>query len=688
MAVAASIAPAKDIAAALRYGPKTAATARRSAYLEDALQSLSQSGGENIRSPWELGSKLLAMAILKRGSDKASKATLDAIRADRSAEADSLLSALSPRPAAPAPQPPASPAAAMPGPNAALPSEPPMAERIPSPPKIEQSQLPPISRDDAFERAWAANKQTESGGRGDALGPPTQYGQAEGSTQMLPETARAMAFKAGLPWRPDLLRGTSPEHLQYQDALGREYFAEGWRAYGGDPVMAAMYYHGGPNREIWGPNTQRHAARVLANMQGGAENVAPPAAPQAPPPPLPAPTPISSPAPPSSPPAAGAPPAQLSQAPAGGNPAQAWPTYQPRPEEVDYIRQLLADPRTFEEGRAEAMKLRQKMTQPAPAKIVEMNGVQFYVPETPGQGSSPVMIPIPQEARSRVQPIEQTGMVGPRGTYTQTDPYGNSKIVQSPPTGQQVVSNPGEPYREGYVPGGANDPYRVQAPPQNYRYTAPGGGVEAVPGSPADIRNPANLIEATKGVRQEIAPIITQAITVKRNIDSVRTGYRQQNGSGDIAMVNGIQKLIDEGVVREGDVALQLQAQGIQGGIAGVTSFLQSNGKFDPAIRQKIMRTAEGLYAASNETLKSRVMGYRSIVDPTYGQGSFDRYVLPPDTATALGWGDQPGATAPPRASPTFQPGTRDAAIAEAVRRQRPLTPQQQARARELGLIR
>ena len=53
-------------------------------------------------------------------------------------------------------------------------------------------------------------------------------------------------------------------------------------------------------------------------------------------------------------------------------------------------------------------------------------------------------------------------------------------------------------------------------------------------------------------------------------LSSVRTHARAQNGAGDIAMINGLQKLIDEGVVREGDVALQLQAQGINGGIAGL----------------------------------------------------------------------------------------------------------------------
>jgi|GEM_PF-3319162 len=115
--------------------------------------------------------------------------------------------------------------------------------------------------------------KTESGGRPGILGPMTDYGQAQGLTQMLPETAQAMAQKLGVPWKPELMTGTSPEAADYQRRLGRAYFDEGMQKYGGDPVKALMYYHGGPNEALWGPKTQDYAQSVLRGASGPSAKV-------------------------------------------------------------------------------------------------------------------------------------------------------------------------------------------------------------------------------------------------------------------------------------------------------------------------------------------------------------------------------------------------------------------------------
>jgi soluble lytic murein transglycosylase-like protein len=82
-------------------------------------------------------------------------------------------------------------------------------------------------------------------------------------TQMLPATAREMARKLGVPFREDLLRGKSPEAAEYQKALGYAYFQEAL-AKTGNITDALHYYHGGPDRKIWGPKTRRYAQEVLA----------------------------------------------------------------------------------------------------------------------------------------------------------------------------------------------------------------------------------------------------------------------------------------------------------------------------------------------------------------------------------------------------------------------------------------
>lgn len=114
------------------------------------------------------------------------------------------------------------------------------------------------------DNVWEALKAQESGGRAGAIGPQTQYGQAQGIAQVLPQTGQAMAQKLGVPWRPDLMTATSPEGAQYQEMIGKAYFEEGLQKYNGDVAKALAYYHGGPNEALWGPKTQQYVSDVLA----------------------------------------------------------------------------------------------------------------------------------------------------------------------------------------------------------------------------------------------------------------------------------------------------------------------------------------------------------------------------------------------------------------------------------------
>lgn len=106
----------------------------------------------------------------------------------------------------------------------------------------------------------------ESGGR---YGVPNAQGSgAMGVGQVMPATAKALAGRIGLPFRPDLMGSTSPEAKQYQDAITEAAAKEAWQAGGGNIRDAAMYYHGGSNRQIWGPKTRRYADDVLSRIGG------------------------------------------------------------------------------------------------------------------------------------------------------------------------------------------------------------------------------------------------------------------------------------------------------------------------------------------------------------------------------------------------------------------------------------
>ena len=104
----------------------------------------------------------------------------------------------------------------------------------------------------------------ESGGR---YGVSNAEGSgAMGIGQIMPETAKALSARLGLPYRPDLLAGRDQSARKYQDALTEAATREAWNYSKGNPEIGAMYYHGGSNRSKWGPKTRRYASDILTRI--------------------------------------------------------------------------------------------------------------------------------------------------------------------------------------------------------------------------------------------------------------------------------------------------------------------------------------------------------------------------------------------------------------------------------------
>ena len=87
-----------------------------------------------------------------------------------------------------------------------------------------------------------------------------------GVGQVMPETGKSLAGRLGINWQPELMAGTDPQARQYQDTITNAALREAWDATGGNPREAAMYYHGGSNRKVWGPKTRAYADQVLGRM--------------------------------------------------------------------------------------------------------------------------------------------------------------------------------------------------------------------------------------------------------------------------------------------------------------------------------------------------------------------------------------------------------------------------------------
>lgn len=111
----------------------------------------------------------------------------------------------------------------------------------------------------------------ESGGNYKAV---NRESGAMGAYQVMPATGQSLAGQIGLPWRPDLMTSDTPEAKQYQDQIGRAAVKEAVDASGGNPVEAAMYYHGGSDKSKWGPRTQKYGREVAARLGNGTNVIA------------------------------------------------------------------------------------------------------------------------------------------------------------------------------------------------------------------------------------------------------------------------------------------------------------------------------------------------------------------------------------------------------------------------------
>jgi hypothetical protein len=97
---------------------------------------------------------------------------------------------------------------------------------------------------------------------------------AMGAYQFMPPTARALAARLGLPYRPELLQGAkgrSKEGRAYQDALGTAQLQDALKFGKGDIGKAGAYHFAGPNKAGHGPKTRKYEQDILRRYSGSKE---------------------------------------------------------------------------------------------------------------------------------------------------------------------------------------------------------------------------------------------------------------------------------------------------------------------------------------------------------------------------------------------------------------------------------
>lgn len=115
--------------------------------------------------------------------------------------------------------------------------------------------------------------------------------------------------------------------------------------------------------------------------------------------------------------------------------------------------------------------------------------------------------------------------------------------------------------------------------------------------------------DLTNQLRNE--PAYKEMFEIRAGYNTAKTGFEQNNGFGDIAMVNGYQRMIDPGAtVRGEDIKTQAEAVSYVQQALGIKGQVLSGDRFTPAVRKKLNAAVESQYSTRvddfNSTVKSR----------------------------------------------------------------------------------
>lgn len=111
-----------------------------------------------------------------------------------------------------------------------------------------------------FDRLWSGLLRQESGGRQTDSGgnPVTSSAGAVGIAQVMPDTAKYVAKKNGIPWDENRYKTDAA----YNENLGKLYFQEQLQDFGGDVAKALAAYNAGPGSASSGRGVRGAVAKA------------------------------------------------------------------------------------------------------------------------------------------------------------------------------------------------------------------------------------------------------------------------------------------------------------------------------------------------------------------------------------------------------------------------------------------
>ncbi len=615
-------------------GPLARPVIARSQYLADALRAI-QAGGQHISSGGELGTRLLAAALTQyaqRRNERQLQNT-EAKDAANNPLAQAIMATL--------PQNNAPPAA----PSMAASPEAPATASLGQGSGVGAPGMAPVSNraaktNDALVRLLIGEDSNPRGQQAVANVVQNRANTGMDVADVITQPHQFEPYGNQQTWqRLQQIPQTDPRYQQAQAALAASQQQ--------DITGGATNFYGPQTQAALGRQPPAFAQQGGGQMIGGNQffqgQFAPPAGYQPPPaatPPPQPPQPTADALPPAgAPPAA---PAPSINGAAGGMPqgpqTRGWDAVPI--EQRQMIAQMLQNPATQQEGERLALQAYQHANAPIHWDVQYNNQTGQTILTDPETGQQRVV----DTPGARVAPQfqQQNG-----GTIAIDPRTLQPTAIPTPQSMQNQPLTPQDVQQRGYVPGtaGQRNPNTGvvtidQTPPAGYQ--GPGGAGGNVPMGPSDPHNPAIRVPALSAEQQQLRPTLDEIRTITGSISAVHQGLAQNNGTGDIAAINGLQHLIDAGIVRGEDITLQANANGLPGQFASFVQRVRGQGYLSAEQRAAVRRTAEALFVPRLQSLRSQVESRRGLLDSSYGPGSYD-LVVPPPLRQEFGWEPRPG---------------------------------------------
>jgi len=284
------------------------------------------------------------------------------------------------------------------------------------------------------------------------------------------------------------------------------------------------------------------------------------------------------------------------------------PSTDPGQQAKGYAMAFGAQPQAFQQDlartRAEnVQKMNLQMAQAKAAreralfnqKMARQQRINKLLGVSPPQTNLPIAAAQPAVGTAAVSPSNQmpvSGQISPQ------PPVSNSSVQPLPQNvlrGALFSEKPGDTIAEHYM--------RISDPK-----------LEMVDGQLTGL----GKLEQEDKLRGELKPVVTAFGNAQRFFNIVDGQLQKKNGTADIAGLNAMIKMIDEGMVTVGEAELQKEAQSTVSRIQSAISQFKGGELLDSekdALRTNMRATAKDLLRDMHNAHKRSVMGYKGIAD-------------------------------------------------------------------------